>query len=51
MSFPDGENEIGPPPARITVQQEEGLPRLVPAVALPELTDEVVRDTIEVTRP
>lgn len=48
--FTDGRIEIEIAPARVAVEQEEGLPRLVPAEELPELTDELVRDTIEATR-
>lgn len=48
--FTDGRIEIEIAPADVTVEAAEGLPRLVPAEPMPELTDRQVRDAIEATR-
>jgi AbrB family looped-hinge helix DNA binding protein len=48
--FTEGRIEIELAPAEVTMQVEDGLPRLVPTGELPELTDEQVRDTVEATR-
>lgn len=48
--FTEGRIEIELAPAEVSVEVEGGLPRIVPADRLPELTDEQVRDTLEATR-
>ncbi|KRF19974.1 antitoxin [Nocardioides sp. Soil797] len=48
--FTDGRIQIELAPAEVEVEHEAGLPRLVPAEPLPELTDDMVRDTLEATR-
>jgi AbrB family looped-hinge helix DNA binding protein len=48
--FSDGRIEIELAPADLTVEIAGGLPRLAPTQALPELTDEQVRDTLEAAR-
>jgi len=48
--FIDGRLEIEVAPADVEVVTGDGLPRLVPREALPPLTDEIVRATLEATR-
>ncbi|MGH3458488.1 AbrB/MazE/SpoVT family DNA-binding domain-containing protein [Aeromicrobium sp.] len=50
MVFTDGRIEIEVAPARVKIEEHDGLPVAVPIDDLPPLTDEIVRDTIEATR-
>jgi hypothetical protein len=46
----DAPDDIEPLPAKVSVEVVDGLPRLVPREAMPPLTDEQVRDTLEAVR-
>lgn len=48
--FTEGRIEIELAPARAHVEDDEGLPRIVPDEELPALTDRDIRDTVEATR-
>lgn len=48
--YTDGRIEIDLAPAEVTVETEDGLPRLLPTEPLEGLTDEQVRDVLEATR-
>ncbi|WP_067436165.1 AbrB/MazE/SpoVT family DNA-binding domain-containing protein [Nocardioides jensenii] len=48
--FTDGRIEIELAPAEVEVTTERGLPRVVSRDPLPELSDDLVRDTLEATR-
>lgn len=48
--FTEGRIKIELAPAAVDVEVAGSLPRAVPREAMPELTDELVRDTIETTR-
>lgn len=48
--FTDGRIEIELAPVVVHVESEKGLPRAVPESDLPQLTDAVIRDTLESAR-
>ena len=49
--YTDGKIEIEIAPAEVEIEMSEsGIPRIVYQGDVPELTDEMVRDTIEATR-
>jgi AbrB family looped-hinge helix DNA binding protein len=48
--FTDGRLEIEVAPTAVHLQDDEGLPRLVPDNILPPLSGELVRDVLEETR-
>jgi len=48
--YTDGRIEIELAPADVTIDTEEGMPRLLPNERLEDLTDEQVRDVLEATR-
>ena len=47
----DGRIEIGPAPTAVSLIERDGLLAAVPDAQLPPLTDEMVRSTLEHTRP
>lgn len=48
--YVDGRIQIDLAPARVEVADEDGLPVLRATEAMPPLTDELVRDAIEINR-
>ncbi|WP_110208072.1 AbrB/MazE/SpoVT family DNA-binding domain-containing protein [Nocardioides daejeonensis] len=48
--FTDGRIQIELAPVEVEVEMDNGLPRLVPKRPTPDLSDELIRDTIEFTR-
>lgn len=48
--YTDGRIEIGLAPADVTLDAEEGMPRLLPTERVAVLTDDQVRDVLEATR-
>ena len=48
--YTDGRIEIGLAPADVTIDTDDGMPRLLPNERLEDLTDEQVRDALEATR-
>ncbi len=51
VHYTDGKIEIEVAPAEVEIEMSEsGIPRIVYQDDVPELTDEMVRDTIEATR-
>lgn len=50
VTFVDGRIEVELAPAEVRVSSDDGFPVVQPTEALPPLTDEIVRDTIDSTR-
>ncbi|WP_109474068.1 AbrB/MazE/SpoVT family DNA-binding domain-containing protein [Ornithinimicrobium cavernae] len=50
VTYTDGRIEVELAPAQVVVEDDDGLPVVRPVEALPPLTDEQVRDTLDSTR-